>query len=97
MAVDGKWKITLSTPMGPQKMTAELTTEGSTLSGYIQSDIGSEKVNGTVDGDSLNWQMDVTKPMKIKLNFDVKVEGDNMTGKVKLGMLGNADLTGVRA
>lgn len=96
MAADGKWKITLATPMGPQVMTAEFTTEGGTLKGSVSSDMGSEQIEGTASGDTLNWSMDVKKPVAIKLTFDVKVEGDAMSGKAKLGMFGNANLTGER-
>jgi hypothetical protein len=33
MAVDGKWNMTMSTPMGERKATLELKTTGGTLSG----------------------------------------------------------------
>jgi hypothetical protein len=35
--------------------------------------------------------------MPMKLEFSAKVEGDKMSGNVKLGMFGNASLSGVRA
>lgn len=96
MSATGNWKITLSTPMGPQEMTATLTEDGSTLTGQLESAMGSEPVNGTVTGDKLAWTTKVSKPMPLDLGFDVTVEGDSLTGTVKLGMFGNAGLTGSR-
>jgi cytochrome P450 len=92
------WKLTLQTPMGPQEMTAQLVREGETVSGRIDSAMGGEKIsNGKVSGDRLTWTMQVTKPASVKLSFDVKVAGDQMTGKVKLGIFGSAALSGQRA
>jgi hypothetical protein len=92
------WKITLDTPMGPQEFMAHIVREGDTFSGRIDSPMGSEPINnGVVNGDQLNWTMAVKKPMPVKLVFDVKIEGDKMTGKAKLGIFGTAKLTGERA
>jgi carbon-monoxide dehydrogenase large subunit len=40
--------------------------------------------------------MKVTKPMPVTLKYNVEVDGDRMAGKVKLGMMGTAKLTGER-
>jgi len=91
------WKMTLKTPMGPQDMVMSITRDGNSFSGRIESPMGSENVTGgKIDGDTLSWTMEVTKPAKIKLSFEVKVDGDNMTGNAKLGMFGKAALTGHR-
>ena len=34
--------------------------------------------------------------MKITLKYDITVEGDRLTGKVKMGIFGSAKLTGER-
>ena len=91
------WKITLKTPMGPQEFTAHIVRNGDVFSGRIDSPMGSEPItNGVAKGAALNWTMSVKKPMPIKVVFDVKVDGDQMTGKAKLGVFGTAELTGVR-
>ena len=60
--------------------------------------MGSEPIsNGVVTGDTLTWTMAVKKPMPIKVVFDVRIEGDKMTGKAKLGVFGTAPLAGERA
>jgi hypothetical protein len=91
------WQCTLQTPAGPQEMTVQLVREGETVSGRIDSPMGGETIsNGKALGDRITWTMQVSKPMSIKLSFDVKVEGNQMTGKVKLGLFGSAALSGHR-
>jgi len=91
------WKMTLKTPMGPQEMTMQLIRHGDVISGRIDSAMGGEAIsNGKIDSDKLTWDMEAKKPIPIKLSFEVKVQGDTMTGHAKLGMFGNADLSGQR-
>ena len=97
MSADGNWKITINTPMGARTVNANIKTSGSTFTGQVESDMGSQEITGNVNGDNLTWGFDITNPMPMKLEFDAKVDGDKMTGNVKLGMFGNASLTGERA
>jgi len=91
------WQCTLQTPAGPQEMTVQLVREGETVTGRIDSPMGGEAISdGKALQDRLTWTMKVSKPMSIKLSFDVKVEGNQMTGKVKLGLFGSAALSGHR-
>jgi hypothetical protein len=96
MSADGNWKITISTPMGPQEVTAQITTQGDTFTGRSESAMGSQEITGKVSGDTLSWTSDITKPMPLKLEFEVKVEGDKLSGTCKLGAFGNAPVTGQR-
>ncbi|HTZ70720.1 MAG TPA: cytochrome P450 [Acetobacteraceae bacterium] len=91
-----KWKIILTTPVGPQEMTAHLAVHDGALTGAIESEMGSQDIKGTANGNRLSWTMDVTKPMPIKLDFEIAVDGDQMSGNAKLGMFGNAPLIGQR-
>ena len=97
MSVDGNWKITINTPMGAQVVEAEIKTSGDTFTGTTTGQMGAQDVSGKVDGNTLTWSADITNPMPMKLEFSATVDGDAMTGNVKLGMFGNAALTGVRA
>ena len=96
MSADGNWKVTINTPMGARTMNVGITTNGDTFTGKVDSEMGSQEVTGKVDGDNLTWSSDITNPMPMKLEFTAKVEGDKMTGNCKLGMFGNAALTGER-
>jgi hypothetical protein len=97
MSADGNWKITINTPMGAQVVDAEIKTNGDTFTGTTKGQMGTQEVSGKVDGDTLTWSADITNPMPMKLEFTAKVDGDKMNGNVKLGMFGNAALSGVRA
>jgi cytochrome P450 len=91
------WKVTLKTPMGPQEMTMQIVRQGATFTGRIESPMGSAPIEGgRIEGDNLSWVMDVKQPMKIKVSFDVSVQGDTMTGQAKLGMFGKAQVSGQR-
>ena len=96
MSADGKWKVTINTPMGARTMNVNIATSGDSFTGKVDSEMGSQEVTGKVDGDTLTWSTDITNPMPMKLEFTAKVEGDKMSGNVKLGMFGNASLTGER-
>jgi hypothetical protein len=97
MSADGNWKITINTPMGPQTVDASITTNGDTFTGETKSPMGSQEVSGKVDGNKLTWSSNITSPMPMTLEFEANVDGDKMTGNVKLGAFGNAALSGVRA
>jgi hypothetical protein len=98
MAMDGDWKLVLETPMGPQE--AELTvttTSDTTFEGVMSGASGQQTFTGAIEGETLAWQTDITSPMPLTLEFNVTVDGDAMNGTVKLGMFGNAAVTGTRA
>jgi hypothetical protein len=97
MSADGNWKITINTPMGARTMNVAIATSGDSFTGKVDSEMGAQEVTGKVDGDTLTWSTDITNPMPMKLDFSAKVDGDKMSGNVKLGMFGNASLSGERA
>ena len=98
MSADGTWNTTMNTPMGAQNGTMTLSTEGGNLTGKLTSPQGEiELQDGTVDGDSLSWKADITSPMAMTLEFAATVDGDSMTGNVKLGAFGDATFSGTRA
>jgi carbon-monoxide dehydrogenase large subunit len=95
-AVDGRWKMVLSTPMGPQEMTGRFETGGDVVRGILESSAGSQDFAGKIAGNTLKWEMKVTKPVSLTLKYDVQVDGDKLTGKVKMGFFGTAKLSGER-
>ena len=96
MSVDGNWEVTISTPMGEQKATVTLATDGNKLTGKMDSQMGSQEFEGTADGNNLAWEIDITNPMPMTLKISATVDGDNVSGDVGLGMFGSAPLTGKR-
>jgi aerobic carbon-monoxide dehydrogenase large subunit len=95
--IDGDWKMVLSTPVGPQEMSGHFETDGASLSGYLSSAAGRQSFSGTVEGNRIEFDLKVEKPLKITLKYDIAVEGDRLAGKVKMGIFGSAKLVGERA
>jgi hypothetical protein len=100
MSADGKWEISMNTPMGAQAGTLDLKEDGSALTGTMSAaatpDV-MEVTDGTVDGDNLTWKAALTQPMPITLEFKASVDGDKISGDVKLGTFGDATFEGTRA
>ena len=96
MSADGNWKITINTPMGAQTVNASIKTNGDTFTGETEGQMGKQEVSGKVDGNTLTWSANITQPMPMTLEFSATVDGDKMAGNVKLGMFGNAPLSGER-
>jgi cytochrome P450 len=91
------WTLTLHTPGGPQEMTAYLIRDGATLTGRVDSKMGSlPLVDCTANGDDLGWAIEVSQPMPMKIVFAVTQQAGALTGSAKLGMFGDAPLAGVR-
>jgi hypothetical protein len=99
MAVDGTWNLVVNTPMGTQESTLVISSSGSTLTGTQSAGSGEGRPieEGTVDGNEISWKAAITKPMPMTLVFTGTVDGDQLTGQVKLGMFGSASFTGSRA
>jgi len=96
-AIDGAWKMVLATPMGPQQLTGRFAAHGNVLTGTLCSDMGSQDFTGTIAGNTLKWDLKVTKPMPLTLKYDLRIEGDRLAGKVRMGIFGTARLSGERA
>lgn len=98
MAIDGKWNLTIKTPMGDQTGVLTLKQEGEALTGEMSGPAGTTAIeNGKVEGDTLSWHAKVTSPMPLTLEFEGKEEGGNLSGNVKLGAFGTSTFSGVPA
>ena len=98
MAVDGTYEIEIDTPIGAQSAKLILKTDGSSLSGSIDSPLGAQDFSGgSVSGDDISWGMEINSPMgKMNLEYKGKVTGDDITGEIKMGDFGTSSLKGKR-
>lgn len=95
--IDGTWNTEINTPMGLQKTEITFAVSGSKLTGTMVSERGTVSIeNGEVNGNQLKWSTQISQPMVIELEFQVEVNGDELSGTVKLGMFGNAPVRGTR-
>lgn len=88
--VTGTWDAKLQSPLGVIEIVLVFEQDGPQLSGT--STASGETVallNPSIedDGARLTWGVDVTKPMRVHLDFDVTITGDALAGAAKAGML----------
>jgi hypothetical protein len=94
--VDGTWNCTVKSPLGDQKLTLTLASDGGTFTGQAGGAMGSMPLSGEVSGDRLTWKMSITVPMPMTLDCEATVSGDSLTGDVGAGGFGSFALTGTR-
>lgn len=98
MAIDGKWEITINSPLGAQKATLDIKADGGTLNGTQTAMQSTQALtNGKVDGNNLTWSASITSPMPMTLEFSGAVDGDKLSGSVKAGAFGSFPFSGGRA
>ena len=97
MSVDGDWDVVVNSPMGAQKSVLTLKADGDVLTGSDKGGSGSNEVkDGKISGNQLTWYVDVTAPMKMKIDIEVTLDGDKFTGTAKAGMFGKFPMTGTK-
>ncbi len=94
--VDGSWDCTVKSPLGDQKMTIVVTTDGGSWSGTVSGAMGSSDLTGDADGNTISWKQQMTVPMPMTLDCKATAEGDTMTGTVGAGAFGSFPLSGTR-
>ncbi len=98
MSADGDWNVTVKSPMGSQDAVLSLSTDGGALSGKFAGPQGTQEFEGgSADGNNLAWNVKVTQPMALDIDFNAAVDGDNISGTMKLGAFGEATFAGNRA
>jgi hypothetical protein len=94
--VQGKWNITIKTPMGDKSGVLELKTQGTALTGSLSNaEYQAAISDGKVEGNKLTWSATITKPMRMSFKFTATVEDDRISGAAK-HLLGKATFTGTR-
>ena len=97
MSVAGVYECVTKSPMGDQTSTLTLEVDGDTVTGTNVGAQGSLDIeDGKVDGNSASWTMNMTVPMPMKLEANVTVDGDALTGTIKAGAFGEMAMTGTR-
>lgn len=97
MAIDGTYKVILKTAQGDLESILTYKTEGNVLTGSVTALGNSAEVeNGKVDGNSFEHSMKMQSPMgKLKTNVTGTVDGDSISGKMKM-LIGNMTYAGTR-
>src|ERR1700751_6068612 len=99
MTADGNWSLIVVTPLGERRGKLSLKTDGTALNGRQMADDGSSAdiFDGTVNGSEAFWNVSITDPMPMTLEFAGTINGDEISGTVKLGEFGNSSFSGSRS
>jgi hypothetical protein len=97
MAIDGTYKVEVSSPRGVQAGELTIKTSGNTCSGVYKTQRGDQAFTGTVDGNTAKWTINVQSPMgSMAIGYNVTVTGNDLTGTVSMGQFGNAPIKGTK-
>ena len=94
--VDGSWDCVVKSPLGDQKMTIVVKTDGATWSGTVSGAMGASDISGEADGETISWKQQMTVPMPMTLDCQATASGDTLTGTVGAGAFGSFPLNGTR-
>ncbi|MDQ2877858.1 MAG: hypothetical protein M3R41_02105 [Pseudomonadota bacterium] len=95
--VDGTYETTVKSPMGDQKATLTVKSDGGSFTGQQVGAMGTADItDGTVDGNTIAWKMSITVPMPMSLDCTATIDGDTLTGSVGAGAFGSFPMTGTR-
>lgn len=97
-SVDGTWNIEIKTPIGVQKFTLDLVTNGTEVSGTA-TDKHDNRLpihTGRIDGDTAVVEYTLIKPFALPLELTLDVAGDQVTGVGKTGPFPPSKLSGMR-
>ena len=97
-AADGTWNLTMQTPMGERSATLTAKTSGDKLEGQQAAEGNSADIfDGSVNGNSVAWKLNITNPMPMTLEFSGTIDGDAMSGNMAVGSFGSWPFAGRRA
>ena len=97
MSVTGSYRVMLDTPFGGREVTLTFNVDGESVSGTLAYKEDSPAFTGGVlAGDKVSWGMDITEPMPMHLICEAIVDGDAITGSIKLGAFGDGSFSGNR-
>ncbi|AGB22224.1 hypothetical protein Mycsm_01840 [Mycobacterium sp. JS623] len=97
MSVVGDWDVTIKTPIGSLAVSYTFSQADKGLAGTATLKGDTVPLQDiSVDGDRVTWHQSVKKPMRLNLDFDVVVSGDELSGHSRAGRLPRSAVTGTR-
>jgi hypothetical protein len=104
-SVVGEWDVTIKTPVGSLHVVYDfrplVDVNGVERDGAVTGTATGKGetvplTDVVVEDRRVRWRQTVTKPMRLKLEFDVEVDGDRLTGHSRAGRLPRSAVAGVR-
>jgi hypothetical protein len=94
--VVGEWDVTIKTPVGSLAVVYTFADDGGITGTATGKGETVSLRDIVVAGQRVIWRQSVTKPMRLNLEFDVVVDGDQLTGHSRAGRLPRSSVSGVR-
>jgi len=95
---DEVWDCVIATPIG--KVPYELVVRragGGTWTGTmkdLKSGADLPVRDGKINGSTMTWGSELSKPFKMKLKIEVQVQGKELSGQASAGMMGKSAMQG---
>ena len=97
MSQTERWQIEVETPIGVQSGTLEFTRTDDAIEGRLFNESGELKLrSGFVEGESLCWEVELSRPIPITIRCKALREGEQLTGSATLAAFGDINFTGRR-
>ncbi|MFD1613295.1 hypothetical protein ACFSCW_15925 [Sphingomonas tabacisoli] len=100
MSLAGTYECVLKTPLGVKSgsLVVVPSDDGEHFTGSLSNAmLGTMDItDGAIDGNMLLCSLQVTKPMAMKVDCEVIVDGDKLVGFVTAGAFGEMPLSGHR-
>jgi hypothetical protein len=90
-----QWAVTVATPVAPQHSTISLRHSEGGWEGEAANDTETIPLSAIVrEGNHMTWTMQLARPLRLTLKFDVTITGEQMVGAVRAGLLPASNVTG---
>jgi len=101
MSIIGDWDVSIKTPIGSLRIVYSFDDHDGAITGSAAGKNETVPLTDIVvtddeEGQRVSWRQTVTKPMRLKLEFDVRVDGDRLHGHSRAGRLPRSEVSGVR-
>ena len=98
MAIDGTYKVELTTALGTENITLMLETDGDSLRGNMEGFFGKQSFNGgIINGNDISFSVNAKSPIgEMKVEVTATINGDEITGEVQIGTFRPSTFKGVR-
>ncbi|KWX21009.1 hypothetical protein [Mycolicibacterium wolinskyi] len=101
MGLDGTWDVKIKTPIGSLAVIYRFSEIDGIITGSAEGRGETVRLEDITvvnqsDAQQVTWKQSITKPMRLNLDFDVRVTGDQMSGHSKAGRLPRSAVSGIR-
>lgn len=101
MTPEGTWQLVIKTPVGSLPVELVVSDTDGVVTGLARGQaqdilIPDMILTQSADVYHLTWMQQVTKPLRLTLQFDVVVTGDNLSGTARAGRLPASQVSGTR-